>query len=392
MSAWIKKRLVELRQELVGLRRDFHQYPEIGFEEFRTRQKIKDYLETLGIKTREIAKTGIVGHFEGGQEGRTILLRADIDALPVQEETALPFRSVYDGLMHACGHDGHIAMLLIAAKVLMDMKADISGNIKFAFQPNEEDAGAWLMIEEGVMENPRVDAAFGCHLWSLTDTGTIDIQAGPVMAASHYFYLTVTGKGGHAGFVQDSIDPIFVASSIIQAAQAIQTREIDALHPVVIMFTKIMAGANCTIVPEQVKLEGSIRFLNEGGEEIRNRFERIVKSTCEAHRAAYKLEFKIGNHLLSNDEKMTAIVQHAAEKVLEDKSRVTSRQRTMAGEDFSEYAIMAPAAFAFVGTKNRTKGSHFPHHHPKFDIDEDSLSLGAELYIRTALEYLNASS
>jgi len=386
----IKKHIEKLTPEIITLRRDFHQHPELGFQEFRTRDLVKHFLTKTGIPVKEIAETGVVGLLEGDRPGRTILLRADMDALPVIEDTGLPWQSAKKGVMHACGHDGHTAMLLGAAKVLSQLKSRIQGRIKFVFQPNEEDAGAWLMIEEGVMENPCVDAAFACHLWSQIDAGTIDIRPGPVMAASHYFSLTIKGKGGHAGFAHESIDPIFVSSAVIQAVQAVQSREINALDPVVVMFTSALAGSSSnTIIPDEMTLKGSLRALYEKGEQdIRNRFERIVEHTCHAHRADYHLTFKVGNHLLSNDAAMVSFVKAAAKEVLGNRNRVTGTVRTMAGEDFSDFAARVPAAFAFIGIRNTTKGIIFPHHHPKFDIDEAILPKGTELYVRTALAYL----
>jgi amidohydrolase len=312
-----------------------------------------------------------------------------MDALPVEEETGLSFASDEKGKMHACGHDGHLSMLLVAAKVLTGMRKEIAGNVKFVFQPNEEDAGAFKMIEEGVMENPKVDAAFGVHLWSQIPSGTIDIVDGPQMAASHYFYLTIKGKGGHAGFVHESIDPIYAATNIVQAVQAVQTREINALNPAVIMFTEFHSGSNMTIVPERVQIKGSIRFLYQGGEEILERFERIIAHTCQAHRVSYELEFKVGNHLLSNDPDAAALVRSAAESALGDRSKVTGNIRTMAGEDFSDFLNGTPGAFTFIGVNNPAAGSDYPHHHPKFTIDEEVLPIGVELHVRTALRFLD---
>jgi len=202
----------ELYDELISLRRDFHRHPEIGFEEWRTQKKVIEYLEQLDLEVEPMGGTGVVALLRGAQEGKTILLRSDLDALPVQEETGLPFSSEEEGKMHACGHDGHMAMLLVAAKILTGMQDQIKGTIKFVFQPNEEDAGAYRMIEAGVMDNPKVANAFGVHLWSQIPSGTIDIVPGPQMAASHYFYLTIKGTGGHAGFAHESIDPIYAVS------------------------------------------------------------------------------------------------------------------------------------------------------------------------------------
>ena len=384
----LKKHLEELVPELIRLRRDFHQHPELGFKEFQTQEKIIAYLNKTGIETRKIAKTGVKAILSGKKQGRTILLRSDMDALPVQEETGLEFQSQHKGVMHACGHDGHMAMLLVAAKLLANLKESIAGKIVFAFQPNEEDAGAYKMIEEDILKNPRVDSAFGCHLWNPLKTGTMDICDGPIMAASHYFTLIIKGRGGHAGFAHESIDPIFVSSHIIQAVQAIQTRQINALHPVVIMFTRIQGGSNTTIIPGQVILQGSIRFLVDKGSDVLKRFERIVKDICRLHNANCDLEFKIGNHMLSNDPSMARLVRREASDILKDKQKVSSDFRTMAGEDFSEFANKVPSAYAFLGARNNSKQTSYPHHHPKFDIDEDALVLGTKLYVKTALAFL----
>ncbi len=384
----LKKHLEELVPQLIRLRRDFHQYPELGFKEFQTQEKIIAYLNNTGIETKKIAKTGVKAILSGKKQGRTILLRSDMDALPVQEETGLKFQSLHKGVMHACGHDGHMAMLLVAAKLLANLKESIAGKIVFAFQPNEEDAGAYKMIEEDILKNPCVDSAFGCHLWSQLKTGTIDICDGPIMAASHYFTLIIKGRGGHAGFAHESIDPIFISSHIIQAVQVIQTRQINALHPVVVMFTRIQGGSNTTIIPGEVILQGSIRFLYDKGNDVLKKFERIVKDVCRLHNANCDLEFKIGNHMLSNDPSMTRLVRSQAYDILKDKQKVTSDFRTMAGEDFSEFANRVPSAYAFVGARNSSKQTSYPHHHPKFDIDEDALVLGTKLYVKTALAFL----
>jgi len=384
----IKKRVAELVTDLVELRRDFHRHPELGFEEYRTQEKVMEYLQALGLNARPVAGTGVVALLEGAQAGPTVMLRSDMDALPVAEQTGLPFASHTEGKMHACGHDGHMAMLLVAARVLTEMRNNLSGNIKFAFQPNEEEAGAYKMIEDGILENPGVNSAFGIHLWSQCPSGTVDIVSGPQMAASYYFFLTIHGKGGHAGFVHESVDPILVATNIVQSVQAIQTREVNALDPAVVMFTSFHAGTSATIVPEKVELSGSIRFLFEGGEELMERFKRIVNLTCQAHQVQCELRFERGNRLLFNDPAITERVRAAAEETLTDAHKVTATVRTMAGEDFSDYIQTIPGAFAFVGSANPKRKSDFPHHHPRFTIDEDVLPIGTELHVRAALRLL----
>lgn len=376
----------EDRQELIRLRRDFHKHPEMGFAEFRTQEKIMDYLANIGIPAEKIAGTGVKAVLTGGKPGKTILLRSDMDALGIHEETGLPFQSVNDGVMHACGHDGHMAMLLKAAQWLAGCKEDLAGNIVFAFQPNEEDAGAWKMVEEGVLKSPNADAAFGCHLWSQLDTGIIDICAGPVMAASHYFNMEIKGRGGHAGFAHESVDPIHTAAQVIQGVQAIQTRQINALDPAVIMFTKIAGGTNETTVPETVTLAGSVRFLYHGGQEVLEKFEQTAKDICRVHGAQCRVTFKVGNHMLANDPAMTGLVRQISAGILGSQDRVTSTLKTMAGEDFSEFSSRVPSAFAFVGAAK--KAGSFPHHHPQFDIDEAALITGARLYVDVARAYL----
>jgi amidohydrolase len=383
-----KDRIKALEPELISLRRDFHRHPELGFQEFRTQEKIICFLKELGLSPEKTAGTGVTTLIQGARPGPAVLLRADMDALPVQENTGLDFASQTPGVMHACGHDGHMAMLLVAARVLTEIRDHINGSIRLVFQPNEEEAGAYKVIEEGVMAEPEVTAAFGLHLWSQVPSGCVDIVTGPQMAASHYFYLTIKGRGGHAGFAHESVDPIYAATQVIQGVQAIQTRETDALNPLVIMFTQFHAGSNMTIIPETVEIKGSIRFLYEGGEKALDRFKNLVALLCQAHQVDHDLRFETGNALLANDPSITGKIRQAAGKVLQDPSKVTANIRTMAGEDFSDYLQHAPGAFAFLGSCNPDAGSHYPHHHPMFTIDEGVLGSGAELYVCAALELL----
>lgn len=383
----IKAQIEQLRGELIALRRDFHMHPEIGLGEHRTSQIIYDYLESCGLEVSRMAGTGIVALLRGVRPGKTLIIRADIDAIPVTEANDLPYKSTNPGLMHACGHDGHASMLMVAAKILARNRGQIYGNVKFVFQPNEEDAGAYLMVEEGVMDNPKVDAAVSMHLWTPLESGRIDIFPGPVMAASHYFHLTVKGKGGHAGFVHRSVDPIICATDIVQSVQAVQTRETSPLDPSLIVFCKITAGSSPTIVPDKVEMEGSIRFLHHGGEEVKQRFERIVAGVCATHRCEYELGYKVGNRMLVNDPDMAEMLRNVARQVVPAPC-VTSAERTMVGDNFCDFSNLVPGAYFFLGTGNSSKGTDYPHHHPMFNIDEDVLPLGVEMHVRTALEYL----
>jgi len=263
----IFKRIDELKDELITLRRSFHRYPELGFKEFETSKRIVKYLIGLGLEVTILAKTGVVGLLKGSNDGLTLLLRSDMDALPINEENNIPYKSDNPGVMHACGHDGHMAMLLIAAKVLAERRRKIKGNIKFVFQPSEETGkGAKLMIREGVLEKPKVDACVGLHLWSSIKSGKIGITTGLATATLSVFRILVKGKGGHTGSPETTIDPIITAADIINSVQLIQTREINPLNPTIIMFGKIYGGTQNNIVPDQIELEGTLRYLHKEGD------------------------------------------------------------------------------------------------------------------------------
>lgn len=391
----ISPEVLALNDEVVALRRYFHQNPELGNEEFQTAEKIAQYLQQCGLKVKTgINGTGLVGLLSGAEKGPTLMLRADMDALPIREECDVPYRSRVDGKMHACGHDGHMAMLLGAAKILSQHRENLRGNIKFIFQPNEENGGALSMIEEGVLENPPVDACLGIHLWSPIETGKIAANSGPVMAGMYYFKITIIGRGGHTAAPQSSVDPIITATDVIQTLQIIQTRECDVLTPTSIVFGKIEGGTAWNIIPDKVKLSGTMRYLHEdtedGKEKLRERFERILAGVCHTHRTEYELSMYCGHPALVNDQGMTELVRSAAQEVLDTPQHIVSFV-SMAGEDFAEFADRIPSAFFFVGTGNETKDSCFPHHHPRFNIDEGALKIGVEMYVRTAFKFLNGS-
>lgn len=387
MNLKVKEEIERLKAETIRIRRDLHRHPELGFEEYRTSDIIFDYLQNCGIDVKRMAKTGVAGLLKGSKPGPTILLRADMDALPITEENQVPYKSLIEGKMHACGHDGHVAMLLTAAKILAVHKDQLQGNIKFVFQPNEEDAGAYLMIEEGVLEDPKVEAAFGLHLWSPLRSGQIGVTGGCIMAGQYNFSLTVTGKGGHSGAPHTAVDPVLAAANIIQAVQGITTREIDPLRSTAILFGKIQGGTAPNIIPEKVDLEGSIRFLYEDGAQLKERFERIVGGICQAQRCTYALRFTLSSSPLINDPALAGFVQRIAASSVGTENVVP--YITMGGEDFAEYALKVPGVFSFIGTGDKEKGTDYPHHHPHFNLDEDTLSIGVEMQIKTALAYLN---
>ena len=388
----IKNQINKLKQEIIDLRRDFHMYPELGFQEFETAKKVEVYLQNLGLKPEHSAKTGVVAVLDSEKPGPCLMLRADMDALPITEKNQISYKSKNEGIMHACGHDAHMAMLLVAAKILTDNKALFQGKIKFIFQPNEEIAGAVKMIEEGVLENPKVDAVVGIHIWSLIPTGRLSITPGVVMGGLDVFKMRIKGKGGHTGYPHEAIDPIITMADIIQNVQSIQTREVNAQKPVIIMFGKINAGEKANIIPEEVELEGTIRFLQSTTPDSEynptKKFIRVCKSICETHQCTCDIEIEHENIPLINDENMVTLAKNAASKVF-GRSDIIDHARYIAGEDFSEFSKKIPGVFIFLGCANSEKHSTFPHHNPNFDIDEDVLTKGVELHVKTALNYLN---
>lgn len=386
----IKKRIEELNSELIHLRRDFHRYPELGFKEYRTAETIENYLSKLGLDTRRMSQTGVVAVLEGAKPGPVLMLRADMDALPITEDNVLDYKSQNAGVMHACGHDAHMAMLLVAAKILSENKDDIAGAIKFVFQPNEEIAGAIHMIEDGVLENPAVDAVMGIHIWTPIASGKIAITPGPVMGGLDVFKMTIHGKGGHTGVPEDAVDPIITAANVIQTVQVIQTREISNLKSTIIMFGKIVGGTKSNIIPDNVYLEGSIRFLYAGGpdskEQPTERFIRIVQQVCKTHRCTCEIDIVHENIPLINNAEMVRIARDTAKEVFVNEKQIIDNQ-TIASEDFSEFSARVPGVFMFLGTGNQKKGTHVSHHNPCFKIDEETLPDGVAMYVKGALNF-----
>ena len=388
----IKQRIDELEPQMIEQRRDFHMYPELGFEEERTSRIVENHLRSLeGMVVRRCTRTGLVAVLNAEKPGPTVLLRADMDALPVQEENDLAYRSRVDGVMHACAHDAHTAMLMTAATIFSELREEIPGKVKFVFQPNEEVGGAEDMVEEGVLDDPAVDAAFAIHLWTPLPSGVIGVKAGGVMATMDVFKIIVTGLGGHTGYPDSAIDPVITAAEIIQSAQTIQTREINLMKPTAIMFAKIQGGTKNNIIPGSVELEGSMRYLYDGGpgssENPGQRLERIVRGLCEAHRNQYELEIERENTAVINDPAMAQVAHWAALATLGgDQSKVVEHA-SMAGEDFAAFALRVPSCFYFVGTGNPEKRSDYPHHNARFNIDEDTMRTGVEMHLRTVFEY-----
>ena len=372
------------REQLVAVRRDLHQHPELGLDEHRTGTIVARRLHELGYQVRTgVATTGVLG--TRGNGGRCVLLRADMDALPIQEVNDVPYRSTHPGRMHACGHDGHVAIGLEVARRLA--RHPLGGTVKFAFQPAEEtSAGAERMIAEGALNAPRVDAAFGLHLWNDLPVGTIGIMAGPVMAAVDQFSVVIRGRGGHAASPHQTVDPVLVAAQLVSALQALVSRYRNPVEAGVLSVTQVRAGDAFNVIPQEATLLGTVRtFGGRFHDEVPHLFERTVNGVAAAFGATAAVDYRRLTGALVNDETMALVMREAAAEVV-GADRVVHGVRTMGGEDMSCFLAAVPGCFAFVGSA--PAGGAAPHHSPMFDIDEESLVIGAELLTRTALRYL----
>jgi amidohydrolase len=333
----------------------------------------------------------VIGLLRGGREGKTLLYRADMDALRVREENDVEYRSRCDGVSHACGHDAHMAVALSAAKLLAGMRAGIAGNVKFLFQPNEELApgGASLMIDEGALENPRVDGALGLHVWQSIPAGSVGIKPGPVFAAADLVSLKVKGKGGHGALPHQTVDPVLASSHVLVALQALITREIDPLKPAVLTFGSIHSGTSFNVIPEEAIIQGTFRYFDPDLHAFaRDRIAAIARGVAEGLGARCETTVQKGYPPLCNDPGFTRIVLDAASELL-PRERIVENEMTMGSEDMSLFLDRTPGCYFLLGTANRDKGLTNPHHSPRFDIDEDALTLGLEIVKRSALKFLN---
>jgi amidohydrolase len=375
--------VISLKDELVALRRDFHQHPELGFEEVRTSGVVTGYLEGLGLKPRcGIAKTGVTADIVGALPGPTILLRADMDALPITEETGLAFASQNPGKMHACGHDGHTAILLVTAKLLAQRRQSLRGTVRVLFQPAEEGpGGAAPMIAEGVLDGVQV--ALGLHLWLHLNTGQVNFCPGPMLAATDEFDLKVIGLGTHAASPQDGVDPITTAAHIVTAAQTMMTRAVEPKQPTVLSITRFHAGTAYNVIAPHAELGGTLRTYNEDvRQETKKKFERLARSTAEAHGASIEVVWREGYPVLVNDPAISGLVESVCHEMLQV-APLEQRPdaRSMGGEDMAFYLQQVPGCFFFLGAYNENIDACFSHHHPKFTIDEEALPIGVELFL-----------
>lgn len=377
----IRPEVLDMAEGVVEMRRDLHRNPELGFEEHRTADMAARELSALGFEvTQGVAKTGVVGLLRGARPGPTVLVRADMDALPLQEHNDTAYASCVPQTMHACGHDGHVTMALGVARLLSRRKAHLAGNVKLVFQPAEEGpGGAEPMIEAGVLEGPKVDVALGIHLWTPLPVGQIGVTQGAFMAAADQFELTILGVGGHGAQPDRTIDPIVVSAHVVTALQSIVSRRSDPFDSVVVTVGSIHGGTANNIIPDRVVIEGTVRALEPA---VRERLEpairAIVKGVCDAFGARFELNYIKGYPPTINNPDVTAMVAECTRGA--QAQAVTCR--TMGGEDMSYFLNRVPGCFFFVGCGNEKKGFTHPHHSPFFDFDEDALTLGVEVMLR----------
>lgn len=377
---------------LTHIRRDFHKHPELGMKEYRTRDRVIEYLTELGIPyEKDIANTAVVGFIEGEHAGKTIALRADMDALPIQELNDVPYKSVYDGKMHACGHDAHTTILLGAAKVLNDHKDRLHGNVKLFFQPAEETVGgAKPMIAEGVMENPKVDAVFGLHMAPDLPTGEVAVKYGQMNASSDTIMMTVKGDHGHGAYPHSGKDAIVIAAHTITMLQTIVSRNVDPREGAVISIGTIEGGEQKNIIADEVYMTGTVRTLDpEVRDSVLKRIEEVLANTTRGLGGDYTFEIGAdGYKALINDDQMVDIVKSSASELL-GSDRITELSKPSLGvEDFSYFAAAAPGAFFQLGCRNEEKGIIHGVHTGRFDIDEDSLPIGVAMQVKNVLSFL----
>ena len=380
MKINIRKEIKNISEDIYSYRRDFHQYPELSFNEYRTAETISKYLDSFGINHKtNIGKTGIVGEINFG-EGPTIALRADMDALPIQETGELEYKSKNDGIMHACGHDGHMAILLGTANVLSHSNIIKKGKVKFIFQPAEEGGGgARYMIEDGCLDD--VDEIYGLHLWNYQALGEVGIKTGPIMAAADMFDITIRGKGGHGATPQGTIDSVVVAGHLVTMLQTIVSRNTNPLENTVLTIGKIKGGQNFNVIADKVELSGTTRAYTEQNREmIKNRMESIIQGMSEAFKADIVLNYKEGYPPTINHNIPTKHIMDAASNVVGEGAGPP--YLSMGGEDFSYYLQKKPGCFFFVGSALDKKDIlSTPHHCSHFNIDERSLLVGASVYL-----------
>lgn len=384
-----KQEAEALFEDLVKIRRDFHRHPELGFEEMRTSGIVATRLRELGLEVQTgVGQTGVVGIMEGPRPGPTVLMRFDMDALPIQEENETDYISQNPGRMHACGHDGHMSIGLGVAQLMARHQDRISGTLKFVFQPAEEGlGGAFAMIADGVLENPRPDIALALHLWNEIPYGQVRVASGPCMTASSRFSITVQGKGGHGANPHKAKDPILAAAHVVTALQSIVSRNVDPLDSVVVTIGQFSAGTTFNVIPEKAILKGTVRSYNtELHRLIYRRILEMAKNTAAAFTCSASMETVVIVPAVINDEAVAETVRTAASFVVGERNIISGAE--MASEDMGYFLEEIPGCYFFVGSRNEEAGYHYPHHHPRFDFDERAMPIGVATMAHAAASYV----
>ncbi len=378
----------EIENYIIELRRHFHENPELSWEEVKTSQKILEELENMGIETKQIAKTGVLGIINGEKEGPVLGIRADIDALPVQEENELEFASKNPGVMHACGHDAHTAMLLGAAKAMVEIK-DRIGKVVLLFQPAEEfikDSGAKHVVEENVLENEKVDRIITIHIWNPIDSGKVALQEGPIMASADTFKIEIIGKGGHGAQPQQTIDPITIGTLLVENLQHLVSRENSPINPMVLSVTAFNSGNSENVIPEKAVLMGTTRtFDNQKREGFPEIMERVIKGIVEGNRGEYEFTYYSGTPATINDGASVELGRKVIGEIIGEEN-IVYQDPQMGGEDFAKYLMNIPGCLMFLGAKVPNEDA--PHHNPKFMISEEVMKTGAEYFVNYAIEFV----
>jgi amidohydrolase len=391
----IRPDIQALQPQLIAFRRQIHQQPELGFKEHLTAAAIASKLTEWGIPYQPgIAQTGIVAIVQGRKTSfrlRTLAIRADMDALPIQELNDVPYKSRHNGVMHACGHDGHTAIALMTAYYLSQHRNDFAGTVKIIFQPAEEGpGGAKPMIEAGVLTNPDVDAIVGLHLWNNLPLGTIGVRSGALMAAVERFSLKIQGKGGHGAMPHQTVDAVVVGSQIVNALQTIVSRNVNPIDSAVVTVGEFHAGTARNIIADTATINGTVRYFSAELEGFFcQRIDAIVAGICASYGASYELEYINFYPPLINDEKITSLVRSVATDLVETPLGIVPECQTMGGEDMSFFLQKVPGCYFFLGSANPDLSLAYPHHHPRFDFDETALATGVEMFVRCVEKYCN---
>jgi amidohydrolase len=389
----IRPGIQALQGQLVELRRYLHQHPELGFQEKLTAEVIQKKLQEWNIQYQSgIAKTGIVAILQGKKTSfdlKGLAIRADMDALPIQEENDVPYRSQHDGMMHACGHDGHTAIALMTAYYLSQHRDEFAGTVKVIFQPAEEGPGGALpMVQAGVLKNPDVDAIVGLHLWNNLPLGTVGVRSGPLMAAVEQFDVKIQGRGGHGAMPHQTVDALVVGAQVVSALQSIVARNVNPLDSAVITVGKFQAGSVRNVIADTATLNGTVRYFNaQFNGYFQSRITEVVTGVCHAYGASCEIDYRTFYPPVINDERITDLVRSVANEVIDTPLGIVPECQTMGGEDMAFFLQEIPGCYFFLGSANPERSLAYPHHHPRFDFDETALMLGVEMFVRCVEKY-----